>query len=218
LVHIAKRYPDSVVAVFPSDHFILEEDLFMGYVELACRVVERDPAQMVLLGVDPDVPEPEYGYILTEEESITAPMGMRKVSRFIEKPGRGAAQELVQKGGLWNTLVMAFKARVLLSLIRRMIPELHHSFQRIGEALGAAQEKAVVEETYRKLKPWNFSKGLLEILPAQYPLGLSVLPIRGVFWSDWGSEIRVLSDLQRLGFTKQLHEVSHRDVFAGTVV
>ena len=28
LAHVYKLYPDSTVAVFPSDHFILEEDLF----------------------------------------------------------------------------------------------------------------------------------------------------------------------------------------------
>jgi mannose-1-phosphate guanylyltransferase len=41
LMHLAKRYPESVVAVFPSDHFILEEDPFMGHVELACRLHGR---------------------------------------------------------------------------------------------------------------------------------------------------------------------------------
>ena len=53
LAHLYKRYPDSTVVVFPSDHFILEEDLFMVYVDQAFRVVEQDPAKVVLLGINP---------------------------------------------------------------------------------------------------------------------------------------------------------------------
>jgi mannose-1-phosphate guanylyltransferase len=49
------------VVVFPSDHFILEEDLFMAYVDQAFRVVEQDPAKVVLLGINPSEAEPEYG-------------------------------------------------------------------------------------------------------------------------------------------------------------
>ena len=34
LMHIYKRFPESTVAVFPSDHFIVEEELFMAHVYL----------------------------------------------------------------------------------------------------------------------------------------------------------------------------------------
>ena len=51
LMHVYKRYPESTVVVFPSDHFILEEDLFMSHVYLAYRAVERDPSRLVLLGI-----------------------------------------------------------------------------------------------------------------------------------------------------------------------
>jgi mannose-1-phosphate guanylyltransferase len=207
LIHIAKSHPDSAVAVFPSDHFILEEDLFMGYVELACRVVERDSDRVVLLGVEPYAPDPDYGYILREQGAHSEALkGLQKVSRFIEKPEPEAAQRLVQKGGLWNTMVMTFKAASMLGLIRRLVPEYYHSFRRIGESIGMAQEKSVVADVYRSLKPWNFSRELLEILPTRYPSHLSVMPMRGVFWSDWGSEVRILGDLRRLGFMKKLHE------------
>ncbi len=209
LMHLVKRYPDSVVAVFPSDHFIVEEDLFMGHVDLACRAVERDASRLVLLGVEPYGPEPEYGYILPEEVQCSqVPLGLREVSRFIEKPVPQAAHELVQKGGLWNTLVMAFKAKTLLDLVRRVVPALYRSFQQIGKALGTAREMEVLDDVYRRMDPFNFSRGFLETLPIQrqHLLGLSVLPMRGVFWSDWGSEIRILSDLKNLGYQERLHE------------
>jgi mannose-1-phosphate guanylyltransferase len=100
LMHLYKRYPDSTVVIFPSDHFILEEDLFMAYVDLAFRVVERDPSSIALLGMQPDEIEPEYGYILPSEEisDVTRP-GVRRVLQFIEKPAPDHARELILNGG-----------------------------------------------------------------------------------------------------------------------
>src|SRR5713226_7466220 len=68
LMHLYKRYPEAVVAIFPSDHFIAQEEIFMAYVDLALWAVERHPSYLVLLGVEPDEPEPEYGYILPGTE------------------------------------------------------------------------------------------------------------------------------------------------------
>ena len=61
LIYLHRRYPDAAVAIFPSDHFIVEEDVFIRHVDLAFRVVEQDGSRMVLLGVEPTAPEPEYG-------------------------------------------------------------------------------------------------------------------------------------------------------------
>ena len=64
LMHLHKRNPAAVVTIFPSDHFILEERVFMQHVEQAFRIVESDGGRMVLLGMEPNQPDPEYGYIL----------------------------------------------------------------------------------------------------------------------------------------------------------
>src|SRR3989338_817393 len=101
LMHLHARYPDAIVAVFPADHFIVEEALFMAHVDLACRAVERDPSRVVMLGIAPDDPEPEYGYILPGGEWRSGmPAGLRRVARFVEKPSPPAAREIVRRGGL----------------------------------------------------------------------------------------------------------------------
>jgi mannose-1-phosphate guanylyltransferase len=202
LMHLIRRYPDSTVVIFPSDHFILEEDLFMGYVDLACRAVERDPSLLILLGVQPDRPESEYGYILPDGETdLETPSIVHKVLGFIEKPDPFASEKLVQQGGLWNTMVMAFHTETLLNLARKVLPALYRSFQRILNAIGTPSEADVVEETYRWMEPMNFSSGFLETLSLKYPLHLRVLPVRGVLWSDLGSEHRIMSVLRSQGLT-----------------
>lgn len=209
LVHLCKRYPDAVVAVFPSDHFIVEEDLFMAYVDLAFRVVERDPSYLVLLGIVPNGLEPEYGYILPGGElSNLAPLGVRKVLQFVEKPEARIAQEIVMEGGLWNTMVMVFKGKTLLELLCRVGPALFRSFERIWEAIGTPGEVEVVEEVYRHVKPVDFSRGLMEAIALQYPSSLLVLPVRGVFWSDLGSQPRVAGVLEKIRRLGQLGAIA----------
>lgn len=205
LMHLYKRYPESVVVVLPSDHCIREEAVFMDHVELACRVVEQEPSRLVLLGIEPYEPETEYGYILPSQS--VDPSGLLpicKVSGFVEKPKPHVARELVRRGGLWNTLVMVFKARTFLKLVHKVRPLLYRSFQRIFGAVGTPQEREVVAKAYREIEPVNFSSGLLEVLSLHYSSHLGVIPVRGVCWSDWGSEQRIIQTLRESGFLEQL--------------
>lgn len=214
LMHLYKRSPESVVVVFPSDHFILAEDLFLSYVQVACRAVERDPSRLVLLGIEPNEPESEYGYILPGARVKNLfPLDLRRVSRFIEKPEPRAAGELILKGGLWNTMVMVFKAKTVLDLARNATRRLYNSFQQILEAIGTPQERDVVEETYRYMEPVNFSKELLE--PSCQPRRscLAVLRVRGVIWSDWGSAQRIVSVLKKTGHQGRLHGLQENRLF-----
>jgi mannose-1-phosphate guanylyltransferase len=211
LAHLYKRYPDSTVVVFPSDHFILEEDLFMVYVEQACRVVEEDPAKVVLLGMNPSEAEPEYGYIMPGEKLVGPSVPeTREVSLFIEKPQRDLARDLVAGGGLWNTLVMIFKAKTFLNAVSTIAPRLYGSFERICRAVGTPALGNLVKEIYQQMHPVNLSKGLLERLPLERPPALCVLPVSGIHWSDWGSEQRIIHVLESAGYTARLNGVSHK--------
>ena len=200
LIHLYKRYPHSTVVVFPSDHFIQEENRFMLYVYRAFRFVEKDPSKMVLLGVEPDSPEPEYGYILPGQEVADSfALGVSEISSFIEKPTPNSARTIIRNGGLWNTMVMIFNPAYLLNRVREMATAFYGSFQRIEEALGKPHFPDVVQDVYRELTPTNFSKSVLEVLSEKHASGLTVLPLRGVHWSDWGSKQRILSTLKKIG-------------------
>jgi mannose-1-phosphate guanylyltransferase len=63
LLHVHQRDPQAIVAILPSDHFILEEGRFMASVEAAAAFVSGHPEYPVLLGVQPRGPEVEYGWI-----------------------------------------------------------------------------------------------------------------------------------------------------------
>ncbi len=172
----------------------------MDHVDLAFRLIEEDPSKIILLGVQPHGPDSEYGYLVPGEKiPHLSPSGVRSVSRFIEKPAFHAAQELVRQGGLWNTMVMVFKAETLLNLAQQFAPELYRPFEAIGEAIGTGREFDVTEAVYSALKSTNFSKDFLETLSIQAPSPVATLPVKGVYWNDWGSVQRLRGDLNRIG-------------------
>ena len=192
LAHVLEHSPDSTVAVFPSDHFISNDDLFVAHVDAAFGIVEQDAAKIVLVGVPPLAPEPDYGYIVAADESPSGfPCGARFVSRFIEKPSPRVAQEITACGALWSTLVMVFKARNFLGCVGALNAGLYGCFQRITAALRSPGLTHTIERIYAGARPVNLSKGILEELPRRCPSQLLVLPLRGVYWCDCGSEERL---------------------------
>jgi mannose-1-phosphate guanylyltransferase len=200
LMHLHKRDPAAVVAVFPSDHFILEEDLFMQNVERAFGIVESDGSRIVLLGMEPHGPDPEYGYIVQGRNIDTSRSdSASQVEMFVEKPSIEAAKKIMARGALWNTMVIVCACKTLLSVIQRAAPRIYGSFQPILNAIGTADEQHVIEQVYQKLPSLNFSKGVIEALPFEHRQGLLVLPVRGVNWSDWGSRDRLTKTLRKLG-------------------
>jgi mannose-1-phosphate guanylyltransferase len=196
LMHVYRRHPESSVAVFPSDHFMVEENRFMAHVELAFRAVERNPSSVVLLGTQPQEPEPEYGYIVPGRE---AHPGLCEVLQFVEKPASHAALKLIEQGGLWNTMVIVFKVKTLLDLVCRAAPEMYRFFADIFDAIGTASELDAINHAYQQIEAMNFSKRLLQNFSVVNNSRLMVLPVRDVYWSDWGSEQRILRVLQKKG-------------------
>jgi mannose-1-phosphate guanylyltransferase len=200
LMHLHKRSPDAIVTLFPSDHFILEEDLFMRHVERAFRIVESDGTRMVLLGTEPNEPDPEYGYILPGERIGSRELdGDRTVEMFVEKPSAEAAKMIMRKGALWNTLVLVIACKTLLQAIEHATPELYRAFEPIQDAIGTPGEQRVIERVYQKLPSLNFSKRVLEMLSYGNRQNLRVLPVRGVTWEDWGTSDRLSNTLRQLG-------------------
>src|SRR5512143_3822861 len=84
---VSRQDPDATVAVFPSDHFVLEEAAFMEHVSSVAAWVNRHPDRLVLLGAQVTEAEVEYGWI--ELGRLLAPprdCGIWEISRFWEKP------------------------------------------------------------------------------------------------------------------------------------
>jgi mannose-1-phosphate guanylyltransferase len=216
LAHIHKRRPDAAVAIFPADHFIVEEDLFMTHVATAFYMVEESPADVVLLGIEPEAPEPDYGYIVPDGEADEfVASGARNVRFLVDTADAALAHELVAASALWNTMTVVVKAATAIDLMRRCAPELYAVFEDIERALGTRAERYAVESAYRRLGSLCFIRDVLQAAALEDPARIRVLPVAGVFWSDWRSEARIVDSLKRTGYFDRLKKNADNTVRVG---
>jgi mannose-1-phosphate guanylyltransferase len=176
------------VALFPSDHHVAPADVFMGRVGTALDAVRRRPDLAVLVGLVPDRPEVEYGWIEPGAAVVGGgPWPLHHVRRFWEKPPRPVAQSLLGRGSLWNTFVLVAQPGPLEALIVEALPELDSAFALVRRTLGTAGEDAAVRAVYAGLAALDFSRLVLQ----RRPDALAVLPVAGVSWNDLGDPARV---------------------------
>ncbi|HEY9502192.1 MAG TPA: sugar phosphate nucleotidyltransferase, partial [Pyrinomonadaceae bacterium] len=192
LLRLLKMAPSATVAFFPSDHYFADDQTFMSHVDAAFRAVKARPEMLVLLGIEADRPEVEYGWI-EPAPSILAPLGgaISRVRRFWEKPSKNVAQALMDQGFLWNSFVMVGRVDAFLLMIQRAAPRLYGAFETVIPSLGTKSEYEAIHTLYSSIQPSNFSHEVLSVRAED----LSVLPVRNVGWSDWGDPGRVLTTL-----------------------
>ena len=194
LLRIAARDPKAIVAFFPSDHYISDNDKFMAQIRTALDTAHKRPDLALLLGLEPESPEVEYGWI---EPGRPIP-GQKKifgVRRFWEKPNKMLAQVLQLRGCLWNSFVMIASVQALLEIIESAIPALYHCFAGVAPHFGGASESTAIDGLYAKMSEVNFSHQVLALKPER----LAVLKVTGVRWNDLGEPKRVMASLEMAG-------------------
>jgi len=155
LLRIATVTPMASVAIFPADHYVSDDATFMSHVTAAFSAVHARPDLAVLLGIEAESAETDYGWIESGEAIPETPLF--RVWRFVEKPSKAAAQILLERGGLWNSFVMIGRVPAFLASIRRAAPDLDAAFASPTTALGTPAESGVMERVYSQLAPLSFS-------------------------------------------------------------
>jgi mannose-1-phosphate guanylyltransferase len=87
------------VAFLPSDHYISDNARFMAHARAALDTARRRPDLVILLGLEPESPEVEYGWIESADR-IPDSRRLFRVRRFWEKPNQRLAQVLMLRGCL----------------------------------------------------------------------------------------------------------------------
>jgi mannose-1-phosphate guanylyltransferase len=194
LVHILSQDPEAEVLMLPSDHYVAHESLLQRSLTAAMEYVSRCPDRPVLLGLQPDEPDSELGYIVPGDP---APFGGRTVARFVEKPELPVAAQIVRAGGLWNTFIIAASARALLNLF---LPRFAATVMEMQVIVGNALQHQTaggwpsIVDMYTRLPDLDFSRDVLE----GHETSLSVLPVPACGWSDLGTPHRVGETVRKL--------------------
>ena len=149
VLHILERDPLAQILFLPSDHYVQNETVLAEALQEASRQLADEQDKLLILGLEPEKIDPELGYILPGTERST---GKFDVALFVEKPSRLIAEELVSRGALWNTFIIAAGAYKLQRMLEQrcgaIVSQLRTAVQkRVHLSLGDAP----VEEIYRRL-------------------------------------------------------------------
>jgi len=184
LMHINRQNPEATVVVTPSDQHFDDERIFhLSLMEALSYVTER-PRLLVLLGMEPDSPVTDYGWITTVDGSGEA---VRLVTSFIEKPDQRAAKNLLQHGALWSTFIFVSSVKALLSRFRFAVPWLVDRFERALEYGFRETPNQLLPELYERLPAADFSRSVLQKCDDT----VHVLAVPPCGWTDLGTPERV---------------------------
>ncbi len=76
---------------------------------------------LALIGIKPERADPESGYIVPGRWFED---GTRSVLRIVKPSGKMLARDLVARGALWDSSIVAARALVLLGILRVFVPDL----------------------------------------------------------------------------------------------
>jgi len=174
-----KLDPKSVMIVAPSDHLIHDENSFGNYLKNAISFAKSNEA-LLTLGIIPNRPDVNYGYIQYLEEPVSP--GVCKVKTFTEKPNLSLAQEFLRSGDfLWNSGIFVWKTKTILSSFRAHLPEISELFDMNLDQLNSPKETEMIKKIYATAPGISIDYGIMEKAENVY-----VLP--SVFgWSDLGT-------------------------------
>ena len=187
LLQLLEHEVDSIVGIFPSDHYYADNAAFAAMVKSAIDISNEHNDSVVLIGAKPEWPEVEFGWI-EPGVSITTGTGtpLFGVSRFCEKPPLNKARNLMRKGGLWNTFITIGRAGAFLKLLSATVLPAMTS---IAEAVARGN----LDSVYNEIETIDFSKHVLSMEAG----GLLVMADNTSGWADLGNQARVIDTLDR---------------------
>jgi mannose-1-phosphate guanylyltransferase len=177
---IARRSPDAVVVVLPSDHHIADEVAFRTCLEAA--IASAEAGVVTTIGIRPTRPDTGFGYLeIDASGSVTMGHATRGL-RFVEKPALERARAFVAGGRhLWNGGMFIFRAGDMVRAVAEHQPAIAELVGSFDAAAARGEERAEVERGFAAMPSVSVDVGVMEKL-AQF----AVIP--GDFgWSDVGS-------------------------------
>ncbi len=171
----------SPIIVTPADHALGANGYPRESIEAAISGA-RD-GNIVVFGIKPTSPETGYGYV-----SAAGPAGERvdylHVEKFVEKPSRAVAAELVQSGiSFWNAGVfVAYPEVILAEMEARHADIVSECRNAMGNAIADIDFYRPRSDGFGDLKSISIDYAIME-----HTRIAAIVPLDDVAWSDVGT-------------------------------
>ncbi len=180
---LRKKNPDATVVVAPSDHLIINEDIFLGTIEAALEhAAEHD--ELLTLGIKPTRPETGYGYIQVNTADAKEVGGTKvySVKTFTEKPDAELAKVFLSSGEfLWNSGIFVWNAKTIIQELEKYLPDIANQFKDIVPFYYTVEEEAYIKSIYESCNGVSIDYGVMEKTSCSWVFETSF------GWSDVGT-------------------------------
>jgi len=172
---LAKKDPEAVCVIVPSDHWISTIEDFTETISDAITEASSHDT-IVTIGITPHFPHTGYGYIEVEPTTSI----IKPVQTFKEKPDLATAKTYLSQGNYyWNSGMFIAKASTLIKQFEIHLPKHHEILTKLtSDSITEDQEK----ELYATFDSISIDYGIMEksahitrLIPARFN------------WNDIGS-------------------------------
>lgn len=178
--HIYALNPNANIVVAPCDHLIMNEVEFQNIIKKGLDFTAESES-LLTIGIKPNRPETEYGYIQVADEQIG---DAYKVKTFTEKPQEELAQVFLETGEFyWNSGLFIWNATTILAAFEKYLPELSAIFDPALKQgiFGSEKEQEYIDEHFPACPNISIDFGVMEKTNKAYVL------LGDFGWSDLSS-------------------------------
>jgi len=176
---ISVHYPDANIVVTPSDAFVADNENFVQTINTALDFTTQSN-RIVTLGIVPDRPATEYGYI---EAGKTIVRPVKKVLSFKEKPMQEVAEQYLSETNryFWNAGIFVWNVKTIDAQLRKYSPQIMQMMDKIRPHMYAADESDALRVFFPQCEKISIDYAVMEksndifMIPCTFP------------WSDLGS-------------------------------
>jgi len=200
------RNEDSVAFFMPADAFIANQKEFQKVIKFAKGIADKNPKQIITIGIKPNRPETGYGYIkMGNQTDSKSNLEAHKVECFVEKPDQKTAEKYLKSGKyLWNSGIFGWRTDYILELFEKHLPDTFKHLETIRVNVDKKDFGLVLKKEYAKIEKTTIDYGIIEktkdilVIPADFG------------WSDvgsWGSLLEVLAEQSKSDSVHRGHHV-----------
>jgi mannose-1-phosphate guanylyltransferase len=181
-----ERDPSARIIAMPTDHYVSNETALASSLLDAATPTAQTRNNLALIGIKPEQPATESGYIVPGRWFED---GTRSVLRIVKPSGEVAARDLVARGALWDSSIIAARAPVLVGLLRACMPDLVDEIETgLAQGDGADVRQRALAKVYARLPSVDLSHVLAQGAAAL----CRVITSRSCGWSNLASAQRTI--------------------------
>ena len=180
---LRKKDPHATVVVAPSDHLIINEDIFLETISNALDYAQ-DHDDLFTLGIKPTRPETGYGYIQINRENtkVIGTSNVFSVKTFTEKPDKELAKVFLGSGEfLWNSGIFIWNVNAIAQELEAHLPDIANQFKDIIPHYYTEKEEECIKGIYESCNGISIDYGVME------KTGRSWVFEASFGWSDVGT-------------------------------